>query len=351
MYLDNAATTKLHSDVLKNMNQVSFENYNALYYNEKNNVVINKFIDNMCEIIKQTPESVVFTSSASESNNYIIKGIYENYPSEHFICSTIEHKSVIESFKYLENKKKLDVSYVKPRSDGMIHLDDLKMLIKPNTKFVSVMHVNNETGVINDIFEISKYLKSLNILFHTDATQGFCKLCFNYSQIDYVTMSAHKINGPKGIGLALINNEAPENLIHGSSQQNGHRSSTLANELVVGMCSCVIVAYEHRKAIKKCLYENKKLMIDYLQKNLGDKFIQSFENNTVDSILSFQIKNQLNQVFLKNNASLFKGSTGSSCSINEASYVLKECKMSEFEIINTIRFSFSMYESLNLKDD
>lgn len=348
MYLDHAATTKIHPEVKKVMEKVSFANYNAQYYEGAKD--IKKQIDNATMSIANNlginENEIVYTSGATESNNYIIKGIITKYPKGHFITSTIEHKSVLETFKYLETLG-YDISYVSPNNKGQITLKNLKEVIKNNTKFVSIMYVNNETGVINEIEEISTFLHTKKILFHSDIVQAMGKLKINFNLFDYVTISGHKIAAPKGIGLAIIrSNDIPISLLHGSNQQNGHRAGTLTNELIIGLSCAIDLIYKNFDNNKKVLEQNKNWMLNFLDENLGNSYVVNFQESIVSSILSVRIKGQIGQIFLLENSDIIEASTGSSCSINEPSYVLKECNFSDEEIQETIRLSFSPYEKL-----
>lgn len=348
MYLDNAATTKIHPLVKEAMENVSYANYNAKYYEEAIQVqdTINKCISDIADLLKIDSKQIVFTSGSSESNNYVIKGLYFKNPNAHYITSDREHSCVIEAFKFIEELG-ADVTIIESKGD-VITTDDIIPHIKDNTKLVSIMAVNNETGIINDYENISKFLRSKNIYFHSDITQAVGKIEIDFSLFDYASMSAHKINGPKGIGIALISKEdAPVPLIHSSSQQNGNRGGTLPNALIVGMCIALKLAIDNFDENKALLVNNKKSILKFLCDNLGDDFILNFNQNTVDNIISIRIKNEINQIFLKENKDVIKASTGSSCSIGKPSYVLKSHGFTNSEIQETIRISTSMYENVN----
>ncbi len=345
MYLDNAATTKMHPEVIKAMSEVSYANYNAKYYEEAilAQSQINKATKSIANNLKINKDSIIFTSGATESNNYIIKGMFELYPDKHFITSTIEHKCVLETFKYIESKG-ANVSYVKPTKEGQILATDIEATITADTVFISIMHVNNETGVINNIGDIQKLADNHGIKFHSDAVQGLGKLDFDYSKIDFLSFSGHKIHGPKGIGLAINNtNLKLPSLIHGSEQQNNNRAGTLPNELVIGIATAVdIVLNESNEVLKK----NKQYIIQIFKDNFEDDLVINFDQNTVDSIVSIRLLGEVNQIFLEENKESIAASTGSSCSVNNPSYVLKECGFSDVMIRETIRLSFNKFDKL-----
>lgn len=345
MYLDNAATTKMRKEVIEAMNNTSFANYNTKYYEQAvlTQKQVNEATTKIANALSISDESIVYTSGATESNNYIIKGIFELFKTKHYITSTIEHKCVLETFKYIESKG-ANVTYVKPDNKGVITVENIKKVITKDTVFISVMHVNNETGVINDIQAIQKVATEHDILFHSDAVQSLGKINFDYSEIDLLSFSGHKIHGPKGIGLAINNSkiELPS-LIHGSNQQNNHRAGTLPNELIVGLGTAIELIINQESEI---LRANKQYIIDMFMDNFGDDLIINFPENSVDSILSIRLNGEINQIFLEENKESIAASTGSSCSINEPSYVLKECGFTDQMIRETIRLSFNKFEKL-----
>ncbi len=347
MYLDNAATTKIHPQVKEKMDQVSFANYNALYYDAASEVKkqINQCINDIASYMKQDKKKIVFTSGASESNNYIIKGIYWNYPKAHFITSDREHSCVLGAFEFLKQQG-ADVTVIHSERD-VLTFEDVKPHLKDTTKLVSIMSVNNETGIINDVESISRGLRKLGILFHSDITQAVGKIKVDFNVYDYASLSFHKINGPKGIGIAMISlDEKPVPLIHGSDQQNSNRAGTLPNELIVGACEALRLAMDHFDVNQRRLEENRRRVLQFLKKNLGDDFTLNFPDHTVLNIMSCRINGEVNQVFLQENHDVIEASTGSSCSISEPSYVLKSHGFTETEIQETIRISTSLYEEV-----
>ncbi len=348
MYLDNAATTKVHPHVQAAMDEASFANYNAKYYEEAE--LTKQQIDDATLKISQLlgckQNSVIYTSGATESNNQIIKGMYLLYPKGHFITSTIEHKSVLACFEYIEQLG-ADVSYVKPNEKGQITYQQVKAAIKTNTVFVSIMHVNNETGIINPIDDIQSQLRSQRILFHSDCVQSLGKIEFSYDELDFVTFSGHKIYGPKGIGLLINNTELTiPSLIHGSSQQNHQRAGTLATQLIIGMAKAVELVLNNVNNNE--LATSRAYVLKILKEIFGsDMEINFIKSECVESILSVRLKGEINQLFLEQNKQVIKASTGSSCSITNPSYVLKECGLDDIAIRETIRLSFSMFDVLN----
>ncbi len=350
MYLDNAASTKMHPVVIKSMQGISYANYNSKYYKEAKEIkkTINQAIDEIAINLKINKERMVFTSGATESNNYIIKGIYNKYSNAHFITSTTEHKSVLMVFKYIESLG-ANVSFINPDKNGVITKAIIEASVQDDTKFISIMSVNNETGIINEVEDINDYCHKKEILFHTDATQALGKVKINYDQFDYVSFSSHKIFGPKGIGLAIISdkcNIVP--LLHGSEQQNNHRSGTLPNELIVGFSSAINLAITNINNNIKKITKSKEIILKQLKESFGEDLVINFPKNTVNNIISIQIKGEINNIILENNKDIIGASTGSSCSITQPSYVLKACGFTQQEIRTTIRLSLSPYDEINL---
>lgn len=349
MYLDNAATTKVHPLVKKEMDKASFANYNAKYYPSalETKTQINDAISTIAKCLDIDEKRIVITSGATESNNYIIKGLFSKYPNKHFICSTIEHKSVLGTFEYLETLG-MNVDYVKPNKNGQITKQSVADLICEDTVLVSVMYVNNETGVINEIPEISDLCKEKDILFHSDVVQAIGKCQVDFSKLNYASISAHKISGPKGVGLAIIDPEnKPVPLLHGSTQQNNNRAGTLPNELILGIAKALDLAINNFEENHRNILNNRKKIIEFLDENLGDDYYLNFTSNTVDNIVHVGIKGEINQIFLSDNAEMINASTGSACSIAEPSYVLKECGFTDQKIRESIRLSLPMYGMLD----
>ncbi len=349
MYLDNAATTRMHEEVIEAMRQVSFANYNAKYYDEANEIhqQIDQATSKISKLLAIDEQQIVYTSGATESNNYIIKGMFEKYPNAHYITSVLEHKCVLETFKSLEQKG-MNVTFLQPNQDGEITKEQVAANLQENTKLVSLMYVNNETGIITDIPVIAKMLHEKEIYLHSDIAQAIGKIEVDFALLDYASLSAHKIYGPKGIGLAIINcGDKPVPLLTGSEQQNDNRAGTLANELIVGMATALELVICNLKQNQEKFKKDKEKLLAILQDNFGSDLIVNFKDNqTVENIISIQIDGEINNIFLQDNKDFFKASTGSSCSVNKPSYVLKAHGFNESAIRQTIRLSLSAYDEL-----
>jgi cysteine desulfurase len=196
----------------------------------------------VADLVGASSKEIVFTSGATESDNLAIKGVAEMYyeRGDHIITVVTEHKAVLDTCKKLE-KRGFKVTYLPVGSDGLISPDDVKNAITDKTILVSVMHVNNEIGVIQPIAEIGKVCKDRGIIFHTDATQGVGKLPFNVNglNVDLVSISAHKIYGPKGVGALYVRRKNPRvqltSQMDGGGHERGMRSGTLNVTGIVGL--------------------------------------------------------------------------------------------------------------------
>ena len=269
IYFDNVSTTSLNKDVQKTYFELldkSYCNSEALYndgveiYNLQE-----KARENIANLIKVKPNEIIFTSGASEANNLAIKGLCFKHPErKHIITSIYEHSSAYNAIKQLEDEFGYDVTYLKPNSDGQIDPIDVKNALRNDTILVSIMFVNNEIGVINNIEEIKKIVKkSSGTYFHSDLTQGFCKEDIDLNDIDLASFSAHKIHGLKGSG-ALIKKSHIEllPLISGGQQEMGVRGGT-SNALVnVVLAKTVRIALDNKEKYKDYLLELREYFIN-----------------------------------------------------------------------------------------
>ncbi|KAK6201636.1 pyridoxal phosphate-dependent transferase [Scheffersomyces amazonensis] len=245
IYLDVQATTPTDPRVLDKM----LEFYTGLYgnphssthaYGWETDKAVEKARGYIADVIGADPKEIIFTSGATESNNMAVKGVPRFYKKtkKHIITTQTEHKCVLDSARHMQDEG-FDVTYLPVNSQGLINLDDLKNAIRKDTILVSIMAVNNEIGVIQPLKEIGKLCRENKIFFHTDAAQAFgkIKIDVNEMNIDLLSISSHKIYGPKGIGACYIRRRPRVRLdpiITGGGQERGLRSGTLAPPLVAG---------------------------------------------------------------------------------------------------------------------
>jgi cysteine desulfurase len=242
IYLDYQATTPIDPRVLKAMlpflkNEYGNAASNTHSFGWKAHEAVELARRQIADLIGANPKEIVFTSGATESDNLALIGVAKMHPRRsHIITTVIEHKAILDTCKYLE-KEGYDVSYIPVDNEGLVDVSDIEKAITPKTILISVMHVNNEIGTIQPIKEIGKIAKKHNILFHTDAAQSIGKIGFkvdDYS-IDLMSMSAHKIYGPKGIGALYVRKGTKISpIIHGGGHEGGLRSGTLNVPSIVG---------------------------------------------------------------------------------------------------------------------
>lgn len=352
IYLDNAATTKPSqkavSAVINAMEQ--FGNPSSLHgLGLDAEKIIEKSRKTIADRLGVDKKTIYFTSGGTEANNLAIIGTARALKKRgnRIITSKTEHPSVLESFRTLENEG-FEVIYINSEKSGIINLEELKNAVNDKTSLVSVMTVNNETGIIQPVEEIGKITHSASpfALFHTDAVQAFGKVNYsaNVSGADLISVSSHKIHGPKGVGALYIGKGKPTALLHGGSQQSGIRPGT---ENVPGIAGFGAAAEED--------YENCAILYDTLKKEISEKI----SDVTFNGDEAFASKFVLNASFIGIKAEVLLHtlerygiyvSTGSACSSHkpEPSPVLTAMGASKKEIDGAIRFSFD--NSLNVED-
>ncbi len=221
----------------------------------------------VAELINASPQEIIWTSGATESDNLAIQGVANFYKDKgrHIITCQTEHKAVLDTCHFLQ-KQGFDVTFLKPQKNGVINLDELKAAIQADTILVSIMHVNNETGVVQDIEKIGEICRQHKIFFHVDAAQGAGKLPLDMQKmpIDLLSISAHKIYGPKGIGVLYVRNKPKvrlQALIHGGGHEHGLRSGTLATHQIVGMGeACALASLSLDDEFQRILALRKSLL-------------------------------------------------------------------------------------------
>ncbi|VYU19321.1 Cysteine desulfurase [Peptoniphilus gorbachii] len=251
IYMDNAATTKVTDSVLNAMLPYLRENYgnaSAIYsLGQKSRAAIENSRIKIAEILKTKPSEIYFTSSGSESDNWVIKESLNPGEKNHIISSKIEHPAILNSLKAVERLGS-NYSLISVDQEGFINLDELSEKIKDNTKLISVMFANNEIGTIEPIKEISKIAREKNILMHTDAVQAMGNVKFNLKDLDLdmLSISGHKLGAPKGIGILYIK-EGTEifPFIDGGEQERGMRASTENVASIVGLARAIEDAYDN----------------------------------------------------------------------------------------------------------
>lgn len=351
IYLDSGASTYVSSEVLNEMMPYFTNNYgNASSphaFGRTANDALDVAREKIAKAIGAKSNEIYFTSGATESNNWALLGIaelYENSDKKHIITSQIEHPSILETCKYLE-KKGFRITYLPVDSDGLVSLAELLHTLSSDTLLVSVMTANNEIGTIQNLKAIAQTVREKGVLFHTDATQAIGAVNINVKEmgIDMLTLSGHKINGPKGIGaLYIANNVNIAPIMHGGHQERNLRAGTVNVPGAVGLgkaceiaCRDIIINSQKLRRMRDYFVDKVIQTIPYVKLN-GHKF-QRLPNSISLSFGMVEAEALMMMLDLEGIAV----SVGSSCSTGsiEPSHVLKAIKLSPELASGTIRIT------------
>lgn len=276
IYLDNAATTKTAPEVVQAMLPYFSELYgnpSSIYdFAGKSKAAVSKAREQIANVIGAKKEEIYFTAGGTEADNWALKAAFEAYSAKgnHIITTKIEHHAILHTCEYLEKQRGARITYLDVDENGVVKLEDLEKAITPETILISVMFANNEIGTIQPVKEIGRIAKEHNILFHTDAVQAFCQVPIDVDEcgIDMLSSSAHKINGPKGIGFLYIRKGVKiRSFVHGGAQERKRRAGT---ENVPG-----IVGYGEAARISSSTMEKRtekeKQLRDYMIKRITEE--------------------------------------------------------------------------------
>ncbi len=358
IYMDNQATTAVDPRVLEAMLPYFSEQFgNAASRNHEFGWKAEEAVENarghIARLIRANPREIVFTSGATESDNLAIKGVAEAYREKgnHIVTQATEHKAVLDACKRLE-KSGFDVTYLPVAQDGLINLDDLRRAITPKTILISIMHANNEIGVIQPVEEIGKIAKQKKILFHTDAVQADGKIPVDVQKdgIDLLSISAHKIYGPKGVGALYVRRKDPRveisAIIDGGGHERGMRSGTLNVPGIVGLGkACEICQKEMPEECNR---------LRGLRDKLKDAIMSRLDGTAVNGTMAHRLPNNLNLSFsgVEGDALLMgindvAVSSGSACTsaMIEPSYVLRALGVSDDLSHSSIRFGLGRFNT------
>lgn len=346
VYLDYAATTPVDKKVLLTMIPYfsdKFGNASSLHdFGQEAAQAVKKARKQTADFLGAKSSEIIFTSGATESNNLAIKGVVRAYYTKpenknrkpHIITTSFEHHCVLETVKNLEKEGLIKATYIKPKNDGLIRAQDIKKTIRPNTILVSVMYVNNEIGTVQPIAEIGKILESYKLkasphklVFHTDATQAVNYFDCNVDKlkVDLLSLSAHKIYGPKGIGALYIRQgTAIQKIQDGGEQETGRRAGTLNVAGIVGLGSAIEKIKNQKSKVKKILSLRDYFINRILKEIPNSKLNGSIKKRSPNNInISFKNVEGESLIMLLSAAGI-AGSTGSACSSGslEPSHVL-----------------------------
>ena len=356
VYFDNAATTRLDEDVLKEMMPYltnKYGNASSIYkLGRESRKAVEDAREKIAEAINAEPEEIYFTAGGSESDNTILRGIAYSYKEKgnHIITSKIEHPAILETCKQLE-KEGFEISYVGVDKNGIINLEELENLIKENTILISIMFANNEIGTIQPVEEIGKIAKRHNIIFHTDAVQAVGSVKIDVKQMDIasLSMSAHKFYGPKGIGALYVKRGIRfQKFINGGHQEKNKRAGTENVPAIVGMGKAIELAYEHLDEHTDRIKELRDYYIDEIQKRIPDVIVNGDMNKRLPGNANISFENVDGEAMLLNlDLKGICASAGSACSSGslEASHVLLAIGVPADVAHSSLRVSIGKYNT------
>lgn len=358
VYLDNSATTRTFPEVAELMSKIMCEDYGNPSSMHNKGVQAERYVrygrETLAKILKVNEKEIYFTSGGTESDNLALIGCaMANYRAgKHLITTKIEHPAILQTMHYLEDQG-FEVIYLSVNDKGQISLQELQNAMRKDTILVSIMHTNNEIGAVEPIAEAGRLIKSTNpsTLFHVDAVQGFGKYRIYPKRmgIDLLSVSGHKIHGPKGVGFLYIGEKVKiHNIIYGGGQQKNLRSGTENVPGIAGMAKAAEMLYNHLEEDAERLYSLKDYFCEGLRK-IPDIRINNPEGmEGAPHIVSLSVAGVRSEVLL--HALEDKGiyvSAGSACSSNKphtaGSATMKAIKLPEEFLDSTLRFSMSVY--------
>jgi cysteine desulfurase len=353
IFLDNNSTTPVDPDVLDSMIPYFTEKFGnpssrTHAYGWEAEAAVDIAREEISNLINADEDEIIFTSGATESNNLIFLNILK-YSHKNIITATTEHKAILDICDYINKNSKNNIIYIHPEKTGIINLDKLAELINPETYMISIMHVNNEIGVIQPIKEIGKLCKSKKILFHVDAAQSYGKLDIDVKEmnIDFLSISAHKIYGPKGIGVLYINRKNKvSSIMYGGSQEKSLRPGTLAVPLIVGFGKASKIASIIMKKESKTILNLRNILFEQITSNINDVHINGCMENRISGNLNFSFP-QLKGQSIINSIPRIAVSSGSACTSSSptSSHVLHSIGLSNKLSNSSIRIGIGRFNS------
>ena len=350
MYLDNSATTVVSEEVFKEMEPYftqAYGNPSTLYsVGREAKKGLEQARQRVADAINADPKEIIFTSGGSESDNLAIKGIALKLRGKgnHIITSDIEHPAVKETLHFLESLD-FKVTYLPVYENGVVKVEDVEAAITPETILITIMHGNNEIGTIQPIAEIGKLARQNNILFHTDAVQTFGKIKVDVEElnVDLLSLSSHKIHGPKGVGALYIKKGVRITpLIHGGGQERGIRSGTENVPGIVGFGKACEIASNDLEENYQRLIKTRDEIIDKVLDAVPESYLNGDRNDRLPNVINFRFSAiEGESLILLLDAKGYQTSTGSACSSKtlEASPVLKALNLDDVDVHGSLRIS------------
>lgn len=358
VYLDYNATTPVDQRVLDEMLPYfskEFGNPSSSHlYGERARQAVFEARQKIAKCLGLESSNIFFTSCATESNNIISFGTAFGFKDKgnHIISQKTEHPSILEPLKELE-RLGFKITLLNVDSYGLIDPDDLRKAINPKTILISIMHANNETGTLQPIEEIGKIAKEYGVLFHTDASQSLGKEILNLKDIpfDFLSFSAHKLYGPKGVGLLVIKDEKLQGKIrpssYGGGQERNLRAGTLNVPLIVGMAKAIEISKEAMEKEQRILKEFSNFFFEYLKNSIKDIKLNGHPEKRLKGTLNISVRG-IDGNMLVQNVREVCFSTGSACHSDEKilSYVLEAMGIEGEFAIGALRFGFGRFNTM-----
>lgn len=355
IYLDNAATTKVNKKVLESMMPYFSEIYcnpSAAYsFATKGRIAIEEARNYAAKLIGASDMEIYFTSGGSESDNWAIKAVAESFSDKgkHIITTKIEHHAVLHTCEYLE-RHGFDITYLNVDSDGKVRLDELKKSIREDTILISVMTANNEIGTIQPVAEIGKIAHEKGILFHTDAVQAYGHIPINVDEmnIDLLSASGHKFNGPKGVGIMYIRKGVKiRSLIHGGSQERGRRAGTYNVPGIAGLGTAAKLAMENMAKRAEKEKELRDYFIDRISAEIPYTVLNGHREDRLPNNINFCFRFvEGESVLIMLDQAGICASSGSACTSGaiDPSHVLRAIGLNDEMAHESLRLTLS-YEN------
>ncbi|MBF0788103.1 MULTISPECIES: cysteine desulfurase family protein [unclassified Streptococcus] len=352
IYLDHAATTCLSDAALQTFMDISKEYYgnpSSIHWaGRKTNTILRQARVDIAQSLDVNPESIIFTSGGSEADTLAIQGyaLANQHKGKHLITTAIEHHAVLHTMEYLKERFGFEVTYIKPINQ-VISAQQIKEALRPDTILVSVMYVNNETGLLLPIQEIGEILSDHQAVFHVDAVQAIGKLPVSPEQlgIDFLAATAHKFHGPKGVGFLYSRIPNFDSLIHGGRQENQHRAGT---ENLAGIAAMATALKEQTAQLDQHFQTVADLKTYLLEQLTGTDYYLNETGPSLPYVISIGFPRQLNeQLLMRLDLVGIAVSSGSACTagVIQTSHVLEAFYgPNSHRLTESIRISFS-YET------
>lgn len=354
VYLDYAATTPVDPRVAQKMSACLLVEGNFGNPASRSHVfgwqaeeAVEHARTQVAAVIHADPREIVFTSGATESDNLALKGVADGADRRHIITSAIEHKAVLDTCAYLAGKG-FQITYLTPAADGRIRPEQVREALTRDTLIVSVMHANNEIGVINDVAAIGAVCREAGVLMHTDAAQSFGKVPLDVTTmpLDMISISGHKIYGPKGIGALYVRREPPVHLtplIHGGGHERGMRSGTLATHQIVGLGEAAAIMLRERDRENDRIQGLRDRLWSHLRQIPGT-VLNGDETHRLSGLINVSFAGVDGETLLMalDDVAVSSGSACTSASV-EPSYVLRAIGLDDARAHASLRFTVGRF--------